>query len=100
MEIVYKTNDESIQITLKYIVGRGFHNYPGIGKSWPKHTQCLCFVNGLMKGFGEVVKHEKDPDNQKLAYKLATKKAIDKIGLKFVRKELWLRVLDTIEKNS
>lgn len=99
MEISYKTDDGSIQITLKYIVGRGFHNYPGIGKSWPKHTQCLCFVNGLMKGFGEVVKHEKDLDNQKLAYKLATKKAIEKMNLKYLRKELWLKLLNEIEKD-
>jgi hypothetical protein len=100
MEITYSTEDDSIKVKLVYIVNRRFHNYEGIGKSWPKHTQCLMFINGLIAGYGEVVKHEKDEDNQKYAYLLATKKVMDKIQLKFIRKEIWEKVKDKINEGN
>ena len=97
MEITYKTKDESIEIKLVYIVRTRLHNYKGVGKTWPKHTQCLMFVNGLLEGYGEVVKHEKDTDNQKFAFKEATNRVMHKINLKFIREELWKKVLNEVE---
>lgn len=93
MEINFKTEDSSIEIKLVYIVKLKLTYYRK-NKYWPKHTQCLLFYNGLLLGFGGVVKHERDLDNQNLAYKLATKKVIDKIHFQFIRKELW-KMLDT-----
>lgn len=93
-EIIYKVEDDDYEVKLVYIVKRRLHNYKNIGKSYPKHTQCLCFINGLIVGFGEVVKHEADKDNQNLAYKLATKKVMDKIIFKDIRKEIWMKVLN------
>lgn len=100
MEITYTTEDGSIEVRLLYIVKRRLRNYPGIGKSWPKHTQCLCFLNGLMHSFGEVVKHEKDPDNQAYAFKKATEIAVEEINLKHVRSELWVKVRQGIKDGT
>jgi hypothetical protein len=50
-------------------------------------------MNGLIIGYGEVIKHEKDADNQNFAYREATKKVINKINIKSIRKELWEKVL-------
>jgi len=97
MEITYTTQDKTIEVKLVYIVKQRLHNYPGIGKSWPKHTQCLAFVNGLLSSYGEVVKHEKDLDNQSYAFKEATRKALNKINLKCIREELWKKVLTEIK---
>jgi len=97
MEITYKSKDESIEIKLVYIVKHRFHRY-SIGKSWPKHTQCLLFVDGLLLGFGEVVKHNQDEDNQEFAYKKATQKILHLINLREIRKELWNKVLNEIKK--
>ena len=97
MEITYKTADESVEIKLVYIVKHRLKVYGGIGKSWPKHTQCLLFMNGLLLGFGEVVKHKEDKDNQAFAFKEATRRVIDKINIKFMREEIWRKVLSAIE---
>jgi len=97
MEITYITNDKSIEVKLVYIVKTRLHNYGGIGKTWPKHTQCLMFVNGLLAGYGEVVKHEKDTDNQKFAFKEATNRVMNKMNLKFIREELWKKVLKEVD---
>ena len=99
MEINYKTDDESIDIKLLYIVKQKLTRYRK-DKYWPKHTQCLLFYNGLLLGFGEVIKHEKDSDNQSLAYKLATKKVMDKIFLPYIRRELWKKLIAEIKSQT
>lgn len=88
-DIEYSSEDESVKIKLVYIVGRRLHVYPGIGKTWPKHTQCIMYVNGLVQGFGEVVKHELDKDNPSYAFKMATTKALEQLLMKDLRKSLW-----------
>jgi len=96
MEINYISDDKSIQIKLTYIVTHNLE-ISSFGKSWPKHTQCLLFYNGLLKGFGTVIKHEKDKDDPKLAIKLCTKKATECINSKWLRKDLWKIVLDNLK---
>jgi len=90
MEINYSTKDESIQVKLQYLVGqpKSRNNY---GKTWAKTTQCLVFVNGFLKGFATIVKHDSDKDNMKYAYAIVTKKALINSGIyfKFIRKEIW-----------
>ena len=64
------------------------------GKHWPKTTQCLIFLNGLLKGSGEVVKHENEKsDNFAYALRLATKKAIPCLKFKDSRIAIW-KLLD------
>ena len=99
MEINYQTKDKSIDIKLVYIVKRQLKMYY-IGKTWPKHTQCLFYYNGLLRGFGTVVLHYTDKDNQRLAYKLATKKAIVDYTQRWLRKELWKTVITELDKIS
>lgn len=98
MEITFESEDKSLNIRLVYIVKTTLRYYKGLGPSYVKCTQCLCFINGLLVGFDEVIKHYKDDDNQKYAYKFVTKKVIKKINLKFIRKEIWAKVLVEIEK--
>lgn len=95
METTHITSDKSYEVKLVYIVKHRLHFYRG-NKSYPKHTQCLCFINGLIVGFGEVIKHENDIDNQNFAYKLATKKVINNINCKFIRKELWGKLFNNL----
>ena len=97
LEISYTSQDKSIEVRLVYIVKRRLRFYKGIGKSWPKHTQCLAFVNGLIVGYGEVIKHENDADNPNFAYKEATKKVMGKINIKSIRQELW-KILHSVLK--
>lgn len=98
MQINYSTEDKSINIQLVYIVKNNMRMYRGIGKSWPKQTQCLLFYNGILKSFGLVTKHIKDEDNPAFAHKLATKKALEgQLRIKWLRKELWKLVLSELE---
>jgi len=67
------------------------------GKHWPKTTQCLVYANGRLIGFSEVIKHVNDIDNQKLANKLAAKKAFDVTYLKnwkSLRTKFWNKILN------
>lgn len=96
-DIEYSSQDDSMKVKLVYIVGRRLHVYPGIGKTWPKHTQCILYVNGLVHSFGEVVKHELDNDNPGYAFKAATTKAFEKLWMKDLRKILWDKVKEEIK---
>jgi len=55
-------------------------------------------LNGLLKGSGEVVKHENEKDNPAYAYRLATKKAIFCIYSKDVRTKIWKLLDEEIKK--
>ena len=90
--VLYVSPDNTIKIELVYIVIKVLKIYPGIGKTYPKHTQCLVYINNILAGFSTVIKHEFDEDNQNYAYKLVTKKAMKFINTKFIRKEVWKRV--------
>lgn len=98
--IHYKTEDNSINISVEYRIGNPYRYYKGIGKSWPKTTQCLIYVNGFLKGSGEVVKHNTDPDNPKYAIKYATKKAMSCINLKYIRTALWKQIDEQLKQNE
>lgn len=88
MEICYTTKDNSIHYRLIYITGYRLRGYRG-DKSRPKVTQCLLFYNGLLIGYGEVVKCDKDKDNTKFAQMLATKKVMNLIPFRDVRCKIW-----------
>lgn len=87
--IQYLTEDKSLNIKLVFSRVRPLIHYKHIGKSWPITTQCLLFVNERLVNCGEAIKHANDDDNTKLGAMIACKKALQKMNLKFVRKELW-----------
>jgi len=91
--INYETSDKSIKIRLEYLTGHQLKMYY-LGKSYPKTTQCLMYVNGFLRGTGAVVKHEKDVDNENLGIRLATKKALPSLNIKCIREEVWKLVLE------
>lgn len=100
MEIVYKAPDESIEIKLVYITSRRkLKYYKAYGKAWPRITQCLMFYNGLIVGFGEVVKHQSDVDNVEFAMRLATKRVLSKLPSKLLRTDIWKLVLNETRKS-
>lgn len=88
MEITYTTQDKSVTYKLVYITGRKLRGYRG-DKTYPKVTQCLLYYNGLLQGFGEVVKCEEDKDNPQFAQMLATKKVMHLVWFKEARIKLW-----------
>lgn len=100
MELIYTSGDNTLTVKLVYIVKSQIKYYRGVGKAWPKHTQCLVFVDGLFHGFGEVVKHDQDIDNQAFALKLATKKAIVNVDDYYARKALWSKLFNEIKKKG
>lgn len=85
-EITYSP-DESMTIQLVYSCGTKL-KMTSLGKTWPKHTQCLMYMNGLLQSFGTVVKHANDIDDPKFAYKLVTTKALT-LNNKWLRKTIW-----------
>lgn len=89
MQILYSTGDSSLNYRLEYITSRPMRIYKGFGKSWPPTTQCVIYENGCLISTGTVVKHDSDKEDSKLARTLATKKAISKVRVKFIRKDLW-----------
>ncbi len=90
-EIVYITEDKSIEVKLVYISKRRYKNYRHIGKCWPIHTQCLLYYNGLLESFGTVIKHNVDEHDSFYAYREATKKALEAstLSIKWIRSEIW-----------
>lgn len=88
MEINYITDDKSIAYKLVYITGRRLRGYRR-DKSHTIVTQCLLYRNGLIIGFGEVVKCEKDKDNTTFAQMLATKKVMSLIPFRDIRCKIW-----------
>ena len=93
MEINYITNDKSIHIRLEYLVGYPLRMYY-VGKTYPRTTQCLMYMNGIHRKTGTVIKHKKDEDNPNLAIRLVTKKALSALNMKCLRDEVWKLVLD------
>lgn len=100
MEINYKTSDNSIEIKLQYIVKAQYKNYPGIGKCWPITTQCILFYNGLVLDFASVTKHNFDTHNPEYAHRLVTKKVLEKINIKFIRKDIWKLIDEFFKKEN
>lgn len=86
-EIKYTTSDNSLEINLKFITKRRLHR-TSYGKSYPIHTQCLIFSNGILECFETIIKHDKDDDNTKFAYRLVAEKCIKNIKNKWLRGEI------------
>lgn len=90
-DIIYISEDKSLTIRLQFIVKNQL-KYTHLGKSYPKHTQCLMYSNGLLKCFKTIVKHYKDTDDQLFAYKLVAEKCISTIDNKWLRNQIRLKL--------
>lgn len=86
-EIVWKSEDDSLEIKLQFI-NKNKLKYTHLGKSWPKHTQCLMYFNGLLKCFETIIKHERDKDNPLFAHRLVAERCMRNINNKWVRGEV------------
>jgi len=94
INLKYSTQDKSLNYKITFIKTNELHIYY-VGKSYPLTTQCLIFENDLLIGYGTVVKHDKDMDNQQIGYIEATKKAIKNIPIKEIRTNIWEIVLES-----
>lgn len=96
--IKVSSEDNSIVIQAEFVQGNPQVNYPHVGKSFPKTTQCLLFVNGFLEGSGKVVKSHLDEDNDQIARLRATQKALKGneclSGYKELRTKLWAQLLE------
>lgn len=93
-EISFDYAHSSYQIT--FVSKPLFRSYLGIGKSYPKTTQCTIKRDGLIIGLGTVTKHWKDKDNPKYARAYAAKQAINNGNLrhwKELRREMWKEIM-------
>ncbi len=86
-EIIWKSDDNSLEIKLQFITKNQL-KYTHLGKSWPKHTQCLMYSNGLLKCFETVVKHERDEDNPLFAHRLVAERCLKTLSIKYLRGEV------------
>lgn len=97
-EIDYASDDNSLRYKLLYITGRKLRGRKG-DKTWPKVTQCLLFQNELLIACGEVVKCDDDKDNMSYALITVTKKIINEIWFKELRKPIWDKLFEKIKNN-
>lgn len=96
-DIIYKSSDSSLEIRLQFIVkSRLKHTH--LGKGWPKHTQCLLYSNGLLDCFETIVKHKKDEDSPKFAYKLVAEKCLKSIDNKWLRGQVRIKLNEALKK--
>lgn len=68
--------DDWRHVTVEFFTGHRLKRY-WKDKYWPKTTQCLIKVDGLIAALGEVIKHEKDIDNPKDAKLFSFRKSLN-----------------------
>lgn len=96
-DVIYSTSDNSLEIRLQFITKRKL-KYTYLGKSWPKHTQCLLFSNGLLKTFDTIIKHAKDTDNPAFAYRLVAENCLKSIKNKWLRTQVRAEVVKVLKE--
>lgn len=97
--IRWKSSDNSLEYLLEFKIKHQLV-YTHLGKSYPKHTQCLIYRNGLLQHFETIVKHAKDKDDEKFALKLVGEKCLKKINNKWVRGEVRVELDNFISKHK
>ena len=97
MIITYETEDKSLKYEIQVKQGHPlkFNSY---GKCWAKRTEVTILQNGFSIGSNFVTKHHKDENNFKYAVVNAARPIINLIKIKWIRKELWKRLLLKINK--
>lgn len=86
---------DSHVFSVEFLTGNPLRRY-WRDKCWPRVTQCVIKRDGLIIGFGEVVKHERDIDNPRHGRLFAAKKAFKEAETKcwwMPKKELFTEVL-------
>lgn len=95
-EVVWTSSDKSLQIVLQFVQKRQLKYYY-VGKTYPIHTQCLLWVNGLLLTFETVIKHDRDEHDPKFAHKLCAEKALKAIHNKWTRSQVRIELNKYIE---
>jgi retron-type reverse transcriptase len=98
-EVIYKSADSTMTILLQFRVQRRL-KFTHLGKGWPKHTQCLMFIDGLLEHFETIVKHKKDEDNQLYAYKFVAEKCLKNIPNKWIRGQVRIELDKFMEEEK
>ena len=73
--------------------------YYYVGKTYPVHTQCVLWCNGLLQDFATVIKHDKDEHDPKFAIKLCGEKVLKSINNKWTRSQVIIELntfIDTL----
>ncbi len=96
MEIIYTTDDISLEYKLTYVSKTILKRYYN-GKSYVKLTQVVLYANGLVIHFANVIKHKDDNDDINFAYREATAKVINKIPFKDIRGKIWKLLFEKIQ---
>ena len=93
MNTEIKETSDSSTFTVEFNIGAPIR-FSYKGKHWPKTTQCIIKLNGLIVGFGEAVKHENDSDNAQYGRVYAAKKAFKNASIwPEMRTKLWKQIL-------
>lgn len=92
-----KIQDEHHIYTVEFLVGHPYRYYKGLGKAWPKETQCVIKRNGLQIGFGSVVRHAHDEDNPLYAKRASAKKALKQALPNRIWKSLRVKIYEQIK---
>ena len=87
MKCFYETSDKSLKYEFHFIQ-KSKLVMTHLGKTYPKHTQCLMFENGLLKHFSTIKKHSKDDDDLFFALRYTFEDCIKNINLKWLRNEI------------
>ena len=95
-EVTWTSKDNSLEYKLVFIRKRQL-KYTHLGKTWPFHTQCLIYENGLLKHFETIVKHARDEDNLVFAYRLVAEKCLKFIDSKWLRGQIREELLKELE---
>ncbi len=95
--IIEVFDDNATYRTTVEIEFRSRHKYKRYaqGKAWPKITQCIITVDGLVVGIGNVIKHRADKNDDKYARMYSAKKAFEQSEQycwKIFRPKLWERI--------
>lgn len=96
METVICTSGD-IEIRLVFNIQNRL-KYTYLGKGWPKHTQCLMYVNNFLMCSETIVKHERDIDNKAFACRRVAESCMKKISNKWLRAQVRIKLNEELAK--
>lgn len=95
-KVVWISSDMSLQIELHFVCKQRLKYYY-VGKSYPIHTQCLLWVNGLLESYSHIIKHDRDYHDPKFAFKLAAERVLKSVDNKWTRSQVRIELNKFIE---
>lgn len=93
LKIEYSADDGRYTVSVEYLYKRML-KYTHIGKVYPIHTQAVLKVNGFVKAFSTITKHDADEENMKYAFFTVTKNVFNEYK---PSKEIRIHIWDALE---